>query len=110
MVLYEVNLTVDSNIASAYSEWLDGHIQNILKIDGFLGADWLTLMAQEGDDLTKIRWTILYRLRDQAALDAYFVHHAPAFRADGMQRFGGRFTATRRVLLLQRKYYSGTNF
>lgn len=40
-----------------------------------------------------------YRLADRAAVDAYLRDHAPRLRADGIARFGGRFHATRRVLV-----------
>ena len=46
----------------------------------------------------KIRRIVQYRLRDQAALDAYLRDQAPRMRAHGVERFGDRFTAGRRVL------------
>ena len=39
-----------------------------------------------------------YRLRDEAALQDYFDRHAARLRGDGIARFGGRFSASRRVL------------
>jgi hypothetical protein len=39
-----------------------------------------------------------YRVRDLAALQDYFEQHAPRLRADGIARFGGRFSANRRTL------------
>jgi hypothetical protein len=42
--------------------------------------------------------TCVYRLASQEHLDAYFRDHAERMRADGMRRFGGKFSATRRVL------------
>ena len=99
MIIYEVNLTVDPDVADEYATWLRPHIAHILKIDGFLGTEWLDRDAvDENGDSEKVRWTIQYRLRDRAALEAYQRDHAPALIHEGQARFGGRFRASRRVL------------
>jgi quinol monooxygenase YgiN len=99
MVIYEVNLAVDAEIAGAYAAWLGPHIEAILALDGFLGAAWFEV---EGDAANgRVRWCVQYRLRDRAALQRYFDEHAARFRAEGAERFGGRFEASRRVLALR---------
>jgi quinol monooxygenase YgiN len=102
MIIYEVNLTVDPDIADEYAAWLRPHIAHILEIDGFLGAEWLDRdTADENGDSEKVRWSIQYRLRDRAALEAYQRDHAPPLIREGQVRFGGHFTTTRRVLALR---------
>ena len=99
MIIYEVNLTVDPASADEYAAWLRPHITHILEIDGFLGAEWLERdTASDGSDADKIRWTLHYRLRNRAALKAYQRDHAPALIREGLDKFGGHLTATRRVL------------
>jgi quinol monooxygenase YgiN len=94
MVIYEVNLAVQPDAAHDYAAWLDGHIREILRIDGFLSAEWFQV-----DDAGDARqWTVQYRLRDRRSLEDYLANHAARMRADGESRFGGRFTATRRVM------------
>ena len=79
MIIYEVNLTVDPDVADEYAAWLRPHIAHILEIDGFLGAEWLERDAvDENGDSEKVRWTIQYRLCDRAALEAYQRDHADA--------------------------------
>ena len=39
MILYEVNLEVDAEIASDYLAWLDAHVREIRALPGFLGAE-----------------------------------------------------------------------
>ena len=39
MIVYEVNLQVDSIAADEYAEWLEPHIEQILEIEGFQGAE-----------------------------------------------------------------------
>ncbi|HVZ40061.1 MAG TPA: DUF4286 family protein [Candidatus Kapabacteria bacterium] len=95
MILYEVNLSVQSDVAAEYLEWLRDHVEQILRLDGFRSA---TLLAQEGAEDGTRCFTVHYWLADRASLDAYFANHAAAMRQDGLDRFGNRFTATRRVM------------
>ncbi|MCZ7648339.1 MAG: DUF4286 family protein [Planctomycetota bacterium] len=109
MLCYEVNLSVDAEIAGAYRAWLDEHIRAILKLDGFEGATLFERAKAEdayhdpGDD-GRLLLTVQYRLRDRASFEAYLKDHAPAFREDGLKRFGGRFSAKRRVLMELAEY------
>ena len=95
MVIYEVNLTVDAEIADDYAAWLGPHIKEILEVDGFLSAEWFEVEA-DGEDY--VHWCVQYRVKDRTALETYFVEHADRLRGDGLERFGGRFTAERRIL------------
>jgi UMP-CMP kinase len=46
----------------------------------------------------KVRYTVNYHVKSRARLQEYFDVHAAKLRGDGINRFKGRFTATRRVL------------
>lgn len=94
MVIYEVNLSIVPDAAEAYGTWLRGHIAEILAIDGFLGARWMARTDAPGEET---HWTIHYTLRDRRSLERYLSDHAPAMREDGLKRFPGMFTATRRI-------------
>ncbi len=95
MVLYEVALQLQPSIAAAYRDWLAGHIQEILALDGFASAEvFEDAPAEDG----AVRLAVHYRLRDRAALDRYLAGDAARLRADAVTRFGDGFTATRRVL------------
>lgn len=98
MVIYEVNLAVDRAIADAYAAWLTPHIDEILALDGFVSAEWWDVEPAPETSGDRVRWCVQYRLRDRAALQAYFDEHAARLRGDGLDRFAGRFAATRRVL------------
>jgi len=95
MTIYEVNLTVDAEIADDYAAWLGPHVKEILELDGFLSAEWFEVEIDEED---RIRWCVQYRVKDRTALEAYFVEHAERMRGDGLERFAGRFTVERRIL------------
>ena len=95
MFLYEVNLTVDISIAGDYAAWLAPHIQQILSFEGFLSARWF---EEDSDDPAVKRWVVHYYVKDRASLDNYFANHAAGMRRDGLERFPGKFTASRRVM------------
>lgn len=97
MIVYEVSIEVDRAIAEIYLDWLREHVARMLSFDGFVQAQ-IAERADLPEDAPRHGFVVAYRLRDAAALDAYFAHHAAAMRADGERRFGGRFSASRRVL------------
>jgi len=35
MIVYEVNLQIDSEVADEYAKWLKPHIEQILELEGF---------------------------------------------------------------------------
>ncbi len=103
-VVYEVNLEADADIAGPFDTWLRDHIADMLQFQGFRSAEILDdASAPSG----RIRRVVHYRLRDQAALDDYLAHHAPGMRAQGIARFGDRFSAERRVLPHREEFVRG---
>jgi len=102
MLIYEVNLTVDDDEAPAFAGWLSEHIQEIMKIKGFSGAQWFFRVAGEegleGSD--KKHWTVHYMVESKEDLDDYLANHAPKLRQEANDRFGGKFTVERRILHL----------
>ena len=103
-VLYEVNLDADAAIAGPFDTWLRDHIADVLQFDGFLSAEILDDDTAPED---RIRRIVQYRLRDQAALDAYLREQAPRMRAQGVEKFGERYTAQRRVLAHREEFIRG---
>lgn len=96
-VIYEVNIDLDATLRGEYLAWLRGHVDEICALPGFLGARILEVTdppALAG----RASLSVQYRLSGPAALGAYLADHAPRLRAEGQERFGGRFTASRRVL------------
>lgn len=98
MIVYEVTLQVDRDIVADYRDWLHGHIAQIVALPGFVGAQLFETRDDPALEVARCGFVVTYRLTDQAALQRYFDEFAPALRADGLARFGGRFSATRRVL------------
>jgi quinol monooxygenase YgiN len=97
VIVYEVNLSVDWGIADAFRAWLVEHVDAMLALPGFVDAQRFDVLQSAGQG-ERAEFCVHYRLRDAAALDAYLEHHASAMRAQGLARFGDRFSASRRVL------------
>ena len=97
MLVYEVNLAVDAEVAAPFADWLPGHVAELLALPGFLSAEILRV-EEPAPPAGEVALSVCYRLRDRAALDAYLRDHADRLRGDGLARFGGRFRASRRVL------------
>ncbi|CAN5139645.1 hypothetical protein BH24PSE2_BH24PSE2_04860 [soil metagenome] len=95
-LIYEVTLEVDPEVARDFDEWLSSHVAEMLKLPGFERAD-LETDAEPGES-TRLRRTVRYQIRDRAALDGYFSRHATRMRQSSVERFGDRFSATRRIL------------
>jgi quinol monooxygenase YgiN len=99
VILYEVRIAVDRELSEAYRSWLEAHIHEILALPGF---EYAELLREEGSAERAV-FVTHYWLRDRDALEGYLRDHAPRLRADGLQRFGDRFSAERRVLELDRR-------
>lgn len=97
MIVYEVNLDIDDAVFEAYRAWLEPHVRELLALPGFLGAECFE-RREPAPDAGRRSLCVQYRLRDLAALERYLREDAPRLRAGGEARFGGRFSAARRVL------------
>jgi hypothetical protein len=98
-VIYEVNLSVDPDIAEAYAAWLCPHMDAMLELEGFESVRWFVREPDiEADERGWLLWSIQYGVSSREALEAYFRDGAARMRGDGLERFGGRFEASRRIL------------
>jgi len=103
-LIYEVNLEADAAIEAAFDTWLRDHIADMLQLPGFRAAE---ILDDRSAPSGRIRRTVQYRLADQASLDAYLALHAPRMRARGVELFGDRYTAERRVLAHREDFITG---
>jgi hypothetical protein len=103
-VIYEVNLEADAAIEAAFDTWLRDHIADMLQLPGFRAAE---ILDDRSAPSGRIRRTVQYRLADQQSLDAYLAVHAPRMRARGVELFGDRYTAERRVLAHREDFITG---
>merc|ERR1712226_1273230 len=100
MVYYEVNLTIDDEILEDYKKWLKSHIDDMLKIPGFVSYKIYHHSQINGTKIEnpqKSQITIIYKLESKEQLEQYFEIYAPKMRGGGTEKFGGKFSAFRRV-------------
>jgi hypothetical protein len=94
-VTYEVALAPDPAILKEFDLWLEGHVAEMLRLPGFESA---TIHPAEDPSTGRPERVVRYRLAGRDALERYLREDAPRMRADGLDRFGDRFSATRRII------------
>lgn len=99
MLIYEVNLSIEADIYNDYLVWLKAHVRDILKIQGFQEAK-IFCENNLNDTSNKKSLVVQYSVTSKADLENYLANHAPKMRAEGIKKFGDRFSAARRVLEL----------
>lgn len=98
-VIYEVTLEIDPAIIEEFDRWLATHIQAMLRLPGFREARMLPAAEQTPQAVSeRLTRVVQYTVNSQAELDAYLRDQALRMRAEGIERFGDRFHAGRRIL------------
>eukprot|EP00928_Gymnodinium_smaydae_P021035 TRINITY_DN18167_c0_g1_i2.p2 TRINITY_DN18167_c0_g1~~TRINITY_DN18167_c0_g1_i2.p2 ORF type:complete len:184 (+),score=51.39 TRINITY_DN18167_c0_g1_i2:145-696(+) len=113
-VIYEVNLKFRDKAAgpsivgcvswyAEFTDWLRSqHIGDVLQSEGFVSAEMFDLPKEVGasSDVASAPpdVTVHYRVQRYEDLERYFEERAPQMRQDGIDRFAGRFEASRRIL------------
>ncbi|MBX9696435.1 MAG: DUF4286 family protein [Cyanobacteria bacterium] len=101
MIIYEVNLEVDDDINHKMAGWLPGHIEKLCTMKGFNGAHWYFRRPEdEGKQTGRTLWTIHYLVESRQDLDNYLNGHAESMRQEAFDKFGDKFSASRRILNL----------
>lgn len=95
MVIYEVNLAIDSYIYPKFQLWLKEHAQEMLQFPGFIKA---RILKPENQDMSgQEKLTVQYNLENRQALEVYFTDYAPKMRGDSIALFKDKFSAERRI-------------
>jgi hypothetical protein len=97
--IYEVNLSVDADIAADFQAWLPGHLDDVIATGCFVSAQ--VFLEQRATDTDDVAICVHYHAKSHAQIERYLEEFAATMRAEGQQRFGTKFRATRRVLLGQ---------
>ena len=97
-MIYEVNCMVPENRRDEFLAWLELHVKQLLKINGFEDATISSL--QEDDRLPEahIGFCVQYFLEDQQVFEQYLADYAPAMRTDGIKCFGEDLKIYRRLM------------
>ena len=99
MIIDEVNIEKDPEIVIEFDVWLDDYIHTMLQFEGFNFAKKLNSIKNN-----KYYLTVQYNIVSQEDLDRYLRNHAQTMREDGLNRFGDKFRAHRRIMKTLKTY------
>jgi hypothetical protein len=99
MLIYNVTTKVDAEAVSEWLGWMhQTHIPEMMATGKFLECRFCRVLDGEaGGDAT---FAAQYLCPDEASLADYQRNHAPALRADVLNRFGDRCVSFRTILEL----------
>lgn len=97
MIIYEVNLIVDQDIAAVYLAWLREHVVEICRLPGFITSK-IFIVKSEPSDNPALNLCVHYHIDTANNLQYYLQTHAVEMRNQAKIRFGDKFQATRRIL------------
>ena len=96
MIIYEVNIQVAEKIYTKYIEWLDSHIIEMLRFEGFLKSKKFLDKNYSNNEYMYI--TVHYYLKSLKHLENYLNNNAKKMRTISDEKFINNITITRRVL------------
>lgn len=96
MSLYIVHVHVHHDAVSEWEPYMHTHMEELLATGCFTQAILTRVPEADRDGTSGYR--VLYHALDEAALERYLTHHAPALKRDHQERFEGRVEATREIL------------
>jgi len=98
MILYNVTVSVDRDIAEEWVVWMKTeHIPDVMATGHFTSHRILRLLNDD-PDVTGISYAVQYEAADIGQLEAYLLHEATALREKHMLRYGSKTIAFRSVL------------
>ncbi len=103
MLIYAVSVSIDSEIAAEWAEWMRRvHIPDVLALGLFVSARMLRVSEPvvHGRD----GWRFEYELVEPTKFERYQREHAPGLQADHTERYAGRFEASRTVSTLDQSW------
>ena len=97
MLLYNVTVTVDLDVADEWLRWMRSeHIPEVLATGKFRSHRLSRLLGHEHKEAEI--FTIQYLAENAAQFEQYQMEHAPALQRAHRERFDGKFAAFRTVM------------
>ena len=97
MVIYNVTIKVDNEVADAWVEWMKSeHISDLLGTGLFTDCRLCRLLDQ--DDTDGRTYAAQYYCNSINEYNTYIAEYAETMREQGNRRFGGKFVAFRTVM------------
>ena len=97
MIIYNVTLKVDIDIADAWVQWMKTeHMADLMNTGLFVDSRLCRLLEQ--DDSEGFTYAAQYFLNSKRDYDEYIATYAQLMREKGQKEFGGKFVAFRTVM------------
>ncbi|HEX7357593.1 MAG TPA: DUF4286 family protein [Ignavibacteriaceae bacterium] len=96
MVVYNVTISIDKNVAEKWLQWMrEVHIPDMMATGHFRDSKICRVHGEEDGGIT---YAITYTSYSKEDLEKYQKEHAPNLQAEHSKKFGGKFAAFRTVL------------
>jgi hypothetical protein len=97
MIIYNVTIKVDAQIADAWLQWISyEHIPDVLSTKCFTGYKLVRLL--EVDDSEGPTYAIQYHAESKADYNRYIEQHATTMRKKSFDKWGEKFIAFQSVM------------
>ena len=97
MIIYNVTIKVDKDIAAEWLSWMtDEHIPELMETGLFVDSKLYRLL--EMDESDGVTYAAQYHCASINEYEKYLSDHAATMREKGIQRFKDRFVAFRTVM------------
>lgn len=97
MIIYNVTLKVEADIADEWVQWMKTeHMPDLLATGLFVECQLCQLLDQ--DEADGITYSAQYKCKGMDEYNNYIDNHAQGMRDKAFSRFGGKFIAFRSVM------------
>ncbi|AKP74585.1 hypothetical protein Psal006b_00793 [Piscirickettsia salmonis] len=96
MVIYEMNLIIQSAIYDRYINWLYNHIKELLSLPGFCSAQLLHELTSD-THYHEHRCTVIYKIDSITSLDYFFTHYPHKVQHHSLENFPEGISSAHRV-------------
>ena len=102
MIIYNVTANIDESIHNEWLTWIKEHIPKVLASGQFTEAKLTRVLVEE--DMGGLTYSIQYRAKSRAHLEAYYNQYADTLRQDGLKRFADKMLTFRTELEIVDEY------
>jgi len=96
MIIYNVTISVDSDIHVQWRAWMERtHIPQVMATGLFLDNRLCRVLA---DDEGGVTYAVQYTCADMVTYERYRDEHAPRLQAESQKMYAGKFAAFRTLL------------
>ncbi|WP_439880641.1 DUF4286 family protein [Pontibacter sp. MBLB2868] len=97
MILYNVTVSIDTNVAEDWLQWMkEVHIPEVMSTGYFLGNQICRVMGDE--DTGGMTYAVQYTCRSVEDLQEYQREHSPELQQKVNERYAGQYASFRTML------------